>query len=266
MNVYWLQQVEANAPVDNDWLSTGEILRLSQMRVPKRQADWRLGRWTAKRAVTAYLNQRIDAAALATTELRPTPCGAPEVFVAGARAPVSISLTHRAGAAACVLGPPGAALGCDLEAIEPHSDAFVADYFTVEEQALVSQAPPADRTRLLALLWSAKESALKALRAGLRLDTRSLAVDGADALCARHTWLPLLVRYNRTRKFHGWWRYAGGLALTVVADPVPALPVRLSVPVGRLSVGDGVLLQPVSIPHDVDLPQRAASHTAGENA
>ena len=64
------------------------------------------------------------------------------------------------------------ALGCDLEVIEPRSEEFVADYFTTEEQKMVSQAPIADRSKLLALLWSAKESALKALREGLRFDTR----------------------------------------------------------------------------------------------
>ena len=70
----------------------------------------------------------------------------------------------------------GAELGCDLEIVEPRSDAFIADYFTAEEQALIERTSAADRSLLLALLWSAKESALKALRAGLRLDTRSVIV------------------------------------------------------------------------------------------
>ena len=67
-------------------------------------------------------------------------------------------------------------LGCDLEIVEPRSDAFVADYFTAEEQEVVRQACPADRFALIALIWSAKESALKALQSGLRIDTRSLSV------------------------------------------------------------------------------------------
>jgi len=31
-------------------------------------------------------------------------------------------------------------IGCDLEVVEPRSDAFVADYFTSEEQALIARA------------------------------------------------------------------------------------------------------------------------------
>ena len=53
---HWLEQTEADLPAANDWLSAGERLRLDGMRFAKRHADWRLGRWTAKRALAAYLN------------------------------------------------------------------------------------------------------------------------------------------------------------------------------------------------------------------
>ena len=90
----------------------------------------------------------------------------------------------------------GAELGCDLEIIEPRSDAFVADYFTTEEQALIARASAADRPRLLALLWSAKESALKALHEGLRLDTRCVIVSPFDESFDLNGWSPLRVRYT----------------------------------------------------------------------
>ena len=138
----------------------------------------KLGRWTAKHAVAACLQLPADLPSLASIEVRPGPSGAPETFLGNKWAPVTISLSHRAGRAVCAVAPDGGALGCDLEVIEPHSDAFIADYFATEEQALVARAAPADRPGLVTLLWSAKESALKALRAGLRLDTRS---------CDRHS-------------------------------------------------------------------------------
>jgi len=179
MNVYWLEQTEADVPQDHDWLSANEAARLNGMRFAKRRADWRLGRWTAKRALAAYLNLPSHPQALTDIELRPASSGAPEVFFANKPAAVAVSLSHRAGSALCAVAPSGAALGCDLEIIEPRSDGFVADYFTPEEQALVAEAPAPDRPRLSALLWSAKESALKALRAGLRLDTRCVTVEAS---------------------------------------------------------------------------------------
>jgi 4'-phosphopantetheinyl transferase len=152
-------------------------------------------------------------------------------------APICISLSHCAGIAVCAVAPHGAALGCDLEVIEVRSEAFVADYFTAEEQALVAQAPASDRPRILALLWSGKESALKALRAGLRLDTRSVLVMPAEEgeECLRDPaeelrvdgWHPLRVHYWHDHVFHGWWQETGSLLRTLVAAPPPVPPMLL---------------------------------------
>ena len=180
MDVYWLERSAADLPAQNDWLSASDRTRLDGMRFAKRREDWRLGRWTAKLAVAAYLNLPTAHQALAKIEVLPAPSGAPEVFLANQPAGITISLSHRDGTAICAVADSGVALGCDLEIVEPRSDAFVSDYFTPEEQALVAKAHPADRFLLLALLWSTKESALKALRTGLRLDTRSVVVNLVD--------------------------------------------------------------------------------------
>jgi len=229
VDVHWLEQTSADLPAADDWLSAGEAVRLSGMRFAKRRADWRLGRWTAKRAVSFYLNLPVERGALAHMEIRPAPGGAPEVSFGNERAPVTISISHRGDRAACAVGqaaPPACLLlGCDLEIVEPRSDAFATDYFTAEEQRLVAQASPADRWRLLALLWSGKESVLKALREGLRLDTRSVVVDpftgqasGAD------DWRPLRAHHDGLI-FHGWWRQSDNLIRTMVASPASASPL-----------------------------------------
>ena len=249
MDVYWLEQTEADLPVENGWLSASEVLRLNGMRFAKRHADWRLGRWTAKRALAVYLNLPSHPQALADIEVRPAPSGAPEVFITDKPAGIAISLSHRAGVAACAIAPSGAELGCDLEIIEPRSDAFIADYFATEEQELIERISAADRFRLLAMLWSGKESALKALRTGLRLDTRSVTVspvlplpygdeDGSakdPALTFRtsygpNSWHPLHVVYEGGQIFHGWWQSTGDLLRTMVASPPPAPPIFLETP------------------------------------
>ena len=108
-------------------------------------------------------------------------------------AAVTVSISHRSGAAICAVAMSGVDLGCDQEVIEPRSEAFVADYFTEDEQALVARVCEADRSRLVTLLWSAKESALKALREGLRLDTRSVDVSPVDGAFDLNGWRPLRV-------------------------------------------------------------------------
>jgi len=300
MDVYWLEQTEADVPPENDWLGASEVARLNSMRFAKRRTDWRLGRWTAKRALAACLNgstaaqgleaikhpldsdladcesgqdrvqrtppdcvgtgsgvgwtdhARLFHSSLASIEIRPAPSGAPEVFFANdtplrpkqqgqilappppvpglGPTPVTISLSHRAAMAVCAVAMSGGALGCDLETVEPRSDAFVADYFTNEEQALIAQACEAERSQLVALFWSAKESALKALREGLRLDTRCVSVQGSgirNLESETGKWQPLRVRYTDGRIFHGWWRNADSLLRTLVAFPPPFLPIVL---------------------------------------
>jgi len=229
METYWLEQTEADLPSHDDWLSPDETVQLSRMRFAKRRAEWRLGRWTAKRAGAAYLHLPGDPHALRELEVRPVPSGAPELFYAGDPAPVSISISHRANIAVCAMAPGEAALGCDVELIEPRDGSFVADYFTCEEQGFVSSAPEEDRPELVTLLWSAKESALKALREGLRIDTRSVdVVLDARTYHDLRQWHPLLVRYSEGEVLHGWWQSAGRLVRTLVALPAPIAPLAIT--------------------------------------
>ncbi len=128
MEVYWLEQSEADVPAENDWLSANETARLNAMRFAKRRADWRLGRWTAKRAWSIFLGKPAHPRVFKEMEIRSAPSGAPEVYFRSQPAAVTISLSHRAGVAACAVTMPGTELGCDLEMVEPHSDTFLADY------------------------------------------------------------------------------------------------------------------------------------------
>jgi len=240
MNVYWLEQTETDVPAENAWLSASEAACLEGMRFPKRRADWRLGRWTAKRALSVCLDVPARSPVFKRIEIRAASSGAPTVFFDNQLAALTISLSHRAGIAACTLALSEVELGCDLELIEPRSDAFVDDYFTLEEQALVAHAAAADRPRLLALLWGGKESALKALRAGLRLDTRSVIVIPCAMSPDLKGWSELRVRYVGDRSaedrypgdrvFHGWWQCADGLVRTVAGAPAPDPPIHLPIP------------------------------------
>jgi len=224
MNVYCLEQAETDVTSAEVWLSDREALRLNGFRFPKRRADWRLGRWTAKRAVAAYLNLPSHPQALARIEIRPAPSGAPEVFLDNQPASITLSLSHSSGRALAAVAESGVKLGCDLEVIEARSNAFITDYLTAEEQGLIARTPAGDRAWLTTLLWSSKESALKALHEGLRLDTRSVIVSLEASSCDPNSWSPLWVRYVGGQAFRGWWQRWGNVLRTLVADPVPALP------------------------------------------
>lgn len=235
MDVYWLEQAEADVPSDDGWLTPSEAARLNGMRFAKRRAEWRLGRWTAKRALAILLGAADDRGLLSSIEIRTADSGAPEVFMEERRTAIPISLSHRAGRAICAIASPGAALGCDLEVIEERSYAFVADYFTVKEQTLIARVPATDRFQMVALLWSGKESALKALGEGLRLDTRSVTIDPIRSLPPpddRNAWRPLEACCPQRRIFLGWWQQTGNFLRTVVSAPRPEPPVLLGPHIG----------------------------------
>jgi 4'-phosphopantetheinyl transferase len=260
MSIFWLQQTMADVPTDNTWLRASEVLCLTGMKVAKRRNDWRLGRWTAKRAIAAYLGWRVESSFLGDIEICPATSGAPEAFIAGQRATLGVSLSHCAGRAIAALVPSGEAVGCDLERIEPRIDEFMRDYFTPEEQLLVEKMPAPERPALVTLLWSAKESALKALGQGLRLDTRSLSVNVGDGQgIAGHLaggsqmasgqgiqhpscepepagWRALQVFCSdRNRIFYGWWQANCIFVWTVVAGAPLLPPVLLN---SRLQGGE----------------------------
>jgi len=222
----WLLQTAENQPDAVDWLGPREAAVFAGIRFEKRRSEWLLGRWTAKRALAACLALEGHAPRpLSALEIIAAPDGAPEAYLDGRPAPFNLSISHRDGLAACVVCPAPTVPGCDLEHIEPRSDLFVADYFTPEEQTLVAAA--ADRDVAANLIWSAKECALKVLREGLRLDTRSVTVSFSETL-ATDGWAPVSVQYAAGgRTFDGWWQRRGDHLFTLVTAPAVAPPEGL---------------------------------------
>jgi 4'-phosphopantetheinyl transferase len=92
----------------------------------------------------------------------------------------------------------------------------------------VAHAPADEQPLLATLIWSAKESALKCLREGLRRDTRSVLVSVGGA--GKSGWSSLTVRcLESSRLFYGWWRSAGGYVQTVTAELPAGEPLELRV-------------------------------------
>lgn len=217
----------ADLPAHDHWLTEPEATRLRGLVYTKRREEARLGRWTAKRAVAATLGLAgDDHAALRDVVIRNASDGAPEVHLPDGPAPVAISMTDRADWAVCAV-VAGVSLGCDLELVEPRSRAFVADYLTHTEQRVVAGAA-GERDLYANLMWSAKESALKVLRTGLRRDTRSVEVTLVDD--TTDGWHRLEVVAVEGDRFPGWWRRFGDFVLTVAASGPIGPPVSLVEP------------------------------------
>jgi 4'-phosphopantetheinyl transferase len=214
----------ADVPAGADWLGARERALLARLTIPQRRATWRLGRCCAKAAAAAWTGtdpRRI--------EVLPARDGAPEVWIDECPVPVSLSLSHRAGRALALVGDGARPLGCDIELVEPRSEAFLRQWLAPAEQQLVAAAADrAERDLLANLIWTAKEAAAKARRGGLRLALGRAIVrleprsDG--------DWSRLQVTWPAGPPDGGWWRVEEGwvmsvAGMTAVSAPRPLIPV-----------------------------------------
>jgi 4'-phosphopantetheinyl transferase len=225
-SVYWILQNRSDVPADGDWLSIQEKSILNEMQFPRRQDEWKLGRWTAKQLIHSYL-KTIDSRThhLCELEILAAEDGSPQVFIQNKHFPIKLSLSHRANRAFCVLDPFAREVGCDLEVIEERSDEFISDYFTFEEKLKVIIASGSDKSLFTNLIWSAKESALKALHQGLKSDTRSVIIQFSD-LNNKENWNRLKTRSSEFgRELFGWWKVIDGFVLTIMTDDPTAVPL-----------------------------------------
>jgi 4'-phosphopantetheinyl transferase len=115
-------------------------------------------------------------------------------------------------------------LGCDLELIEPREGNFLDNFFTAAEVAAVQEVrerdvAPADI--LTTAIWSGKEAVLKALREGLRIDTRRITCQFDAFTAPPQEWTPFTVEVDDglaaqfPGAWSGWWRVEGRFTLTM---------------------------------------------------
>jgi phosphopantetheinyl transferase len=232
------------------WLCPEERERLAAFKVEKRREDWLIGRVNAKAlvadAVAYRYGVRLDGAAI---HIARQPSGAPAVRLAAgtgvpAEPPVSISNSHSNGHALCALcwldgfeaGRRLAAVGADLEWVEPRSDAFVSDFLTAPERAWWAAGEGDARHQRANLAWSAKESVLKVVQRGLSVDTYWVSCVPAgdsenDWLAPMLTpidgeWEPMEVTCDARFPAHGHgfrviWREIRGFVATIAVGYPP---------------------------------------------
>ena len=163
--------------LEPDFLSPEENETYRGLFVPKRRDEWLLGRWTSKQLLRACDPGYADHS-LKGILVRSEPEGAPYLFFGeSGRYPGCLSISHRDKIAFCAISPSSMLrVGADIELVEPRATVFVHDFFTAREADGVLQYQGRTRDILVTLVWSMKESALKALGKGLRIDTRKVEI------------------------------------------------------------------------------------------
>jgi 4'-phosphopantetheinyl transferase len=220
--IYWTLAEAPQDPLENKpgFLAASEREKLSTLRFPKRREEWLLGRWAAKslvQSIPAYQQVSLD-----EIEIRNNPEGAPQLFLDGTVSKHCLTISHRDRFAFCATTTATELrIGADLEMVEPRISAFVTDYFTTLEQDLVNPLPAAVKETAVSLIWSVKESMLKALVVGQHWDTRQVEVGEITGLetdpSGPADWHRLQVRdaAQADRCWAAWWLRRGPFILTV---------------------------------------------------
>ena len=100
---------------------------------------------------------------------------------------LSISIAHK-GSVAVAMVHDSAAVGVDIETIEPRTERFLKDAFTADERALL---PATQRDIWATRFWCAKEAAGKAAGTGLDGSPRQIVISAVDGerVCANGRWV-----------------------------------------------------------------------------
>ncbi|MBP6017199.1 MAG: 4'-phosphopantetheinyl transferase superfamily protein [Candidatus Promineofilum sp.] len=213
-----------------EYLNDEETKLWQALRSEKRRRDWLLGRRTAKQLIAGLLHERFDRhLSLGEIMVRPHPDGWPMVELPALDGPaaVTLSISHSHDWAFCVaVEGQNRPLGADIEANERRSAAFAEEYFAPLEIQFLAAAPAEQRDMLTNVIWSGKESALKAIRRGLAEDTRLVSCLPHPLGHAQPSWLPMRVIWNDCEtarpQLTGYWRPYGDFVLTLAAaDSTP---------------------------------------------
>lgn len=181
-------------------LSRADRARAHAPRAPRADQDWRVSR-----ALAAWLRGQ-----------------------AGVAADAPVSLSHSRAHALVAHGPPGLALGVDLERCAPRDVPALASWVCTDaERRMLHEArDPAARLERFYLLWTLKEALVKA--AGLEfpadmalvgLDTPTESGGHVRLRAPQGLWRAATWRLPGDWVASAAWRFACAAAMSTVAEP-----------------------------------------------
>jgi phosphopantetheinyl transferase len=208
--VYWSIADEASIDCRTSYLSKAEQSIFDGFRFDLRRDSFLAGRWVAKRLIQNVL---LPDKSFCEISILNESSGKPYAVYDGERLDGELSISHAGKWAAAALSVDGLSVGVDIEVTTPRSSAFVVDYFSSGECALLNDRT--DKYDLnVTVIWSAKESMLKALGLGLRLDTRRVRVTsiGFHRGSGSDGWNPLGLESDNS-VWVGCWRQINEVVL-----------------------------------------------------
>ncbi len=230
--IYWLiqtnQQISLNA--SETMLHEQERVKFGSLGHEKRQQDWLLGRWTAKRLLQKVIWDADEVEVpLNAIQIGNNADGVPIIHSPLSILNSQLSISHSNGRSlAAAITNPNWPIGADLELVKSRGEQFVDDYFTGDEVGFVRRFDGELRDVMETAVWSAKEAVLKALHLGLSVDTRSIQCLPESYNEPSANWQPFAIQCDQMRlgqtwigqnivHLKGWWHYLDGFVVAMAS-------------------------------------------------
>ena len=155
------------------WLAPPELAQDAAWTSVKRRAEWRAGRFAAKRLVRDIFG--LSPLAFAIGRDGDAPC-----LVGPDLPPVILSLSHSAGLGAATFSDPAGegVVGLDVQQVRPVHPGLAARVFTTAERAqIAAQFGEGSHAAGMLLLWALKEAAIKTRRRAWGRSLREIEVE-----------------------------------------------------------------------------------------
>jgi phosphopantetheine--protein transferase-like protein len=151
---------------DSTHLGIEEMRCYNQLHNSKRKKEWLAGRFAAKSAMVAFCIAKNIGTSLKDLTILPNANGAP-VCIEHPEITLSISHSHENAIAIAAKQP----IGIDIEYIANLDPVILDWYFTENEKRIICRNEDgAEKIRLMASFWSAKEAVSKLYQIGAKLD------------------------------------------------------------------------------------------------
>jgi phosphopantetheinyl transferase len=179
------------------YLNNTELFDYQKLSVPKRQMEWLASRLLVKQLVRESVeNGRL--LQYRSIEVRKETSGVPYVYLKGTGRIGWLSFSHsNSGVFAAFSTNNNTWFGVDIEYVEARSPLLFEDFFTKNEFDTVNALDGTEKDKLANLVWSAKESYLKATEKGLQMDTRRVEILQSTAPSMTPDWTPIEMLVNQ---------------------------------------------------------------------
>ncbi|WDF02024.1 4'-phosphopantetheinyl transferase family protein [Shouchella hunanensis] len=155
----------------NDYLSKQEHESLKEFKHSKRQYEYLIGRYVAKKSILPFLPNHTPK----DITIKKGIFGQPIVSSVINYDNYQLSLTHTSNFAASLSYPEFHPMGIDLEVINPKNDKILNRVLTYKEKLLIEKIS-SNESEALSIIWTVKESISKVLRTGLTVPLDLLAI------------------------------------------------------------------------------------------